>query len=490
MEDDSKDFVKKLTRRGFSQNLSTIQLCRQAYAGGEEFISRENLFSHCRERDEEYVDRLSRAYYLNYSSPIVDTYSFFLFKTPVQRTYNDSLRMKMFMENCDLKGTSFDEFIKNLVSSILIAGREFVVLDVPRVETNTVLDELVANKRPYVYSIKTENVLDFEEDERGLVWIKYIETRSNKNGSWDYEGDSTSDVIVIWGRGFYQVYTEKGELLENIKLSIDFVPIVEIKFLEGDSLIKDIARVNRALFNWCSLLDEILYRQTFSWLVIPGDKSESLQEKKIGTSWAWTFDPESKHAPQFISPDASQASTLETRCEKAISEIYRIANLDWANSQMANKSGIAKAYDFMNVNKALSALAYSLQEGEKKLFKLFAKYYGAETDLSDSELKGEYDIYIQYPSEFSYTALSEKLSRLYEGLTTEFSKRFKKLCAQQIVDSIFPMLADNTKKEINDEIEEYYSKEQPDSPDILDGLENNDDLSKKSQGDTVASKTE
>ena len=457
---DLKDsLVKKLNRRGFEQNLENIRLCRQAYEGGSNFICKENLFSHCREREEEYKDRLSRAYYLNYSSPIVDTYSFFLFKTPITRNFSeDSLRLKIFMSDCDKKGTSFDEFIKDRVTSVLIAGGEFIVIDVPQQETLTLQEELEANKRPYLYTIKTEDVLDYEEDENGLSWIKYIEVRPDKQGRWDYEGDGTKTVFVIWSRGLYQSYDKDGNLIDDIKLNIDFVPIVHIKFMDGKSLIRDIARVNRSLFNWGSLLDEILYRQTFSWLIVPGDKKEALSEKKIGTSWAWTFDPEAKHVPQFISPDSSQAATYETRCEKAIQEIYRIANLDWANSQMANKSGVAKAYDFMNVNKALSALAYSFQEAEKKIFKFIGLYYGEEIDASDATIKSSLDVYIQYPSEFSYTALTEKLTRLYEGLTTEFSKKFKKLCANQIVDSLFPMLNEDDKTEIHEEIETFYDE--------------------------------
>lgn len=480
MDEVKRDFINKLKRRGFKQKLDTIALCREAYSGGDAFISRANLFSHCREREEEYIDRLARAYYLNYSSPIVDTYTFFLFKSPVTRKYDEnSLRLATFMANCDMKGTSFDEFIKNLVSSILVAGREFVVIDVPQQVTLTVQQELEANKRPYLYSIKTENVLDYEEDEEGIIWIKYAEQRPMKGGSWDYEGDGVQDVIVIWGRGFYRAYDLEGNLVDDINLNIDFVPIVEFKFSDGESLIRDIARVNRSLFNWCSLLDEILYRQTFSWLVAPGDKNESLAEKKIGTSWAWTFDPESKHAPQFISPDASQATVLETRCEKTIAEIYRIANLDWSNSQMANKSGIAKAYDFMNVNKALGTIAYSMQEGEKKIFRIIAKYYGATIDASNSAIDNPLDIYIQYPQEFSYTALSDKLSRLYEALTTQFSNKFKKLCAAQIVDSLFPMMNEEDKREIDDEIETFYN-ENPDAFGVedksIDELDKIDDV--------------
>ena len=146
---------------------------------------------------------------------------------------------------------------------------------------------------------------------------------------------------------------------------------------------------------------------------------------------------------------------------------------------MANKSGIAKAYDFMNVNKALGTIAYSMQEGEKKIFRIIAKYYGATIDASNSAIDNPLDIYIQYPQEFSYTALSDKLSRLYEALTTQFSNKFKKLCAAQIVDSLFPMMNEEDKREISDEIETFYN-ENPDAFGVedksIDELDKIDDV--------------
>lgn len=479
-----KSIVEKLKRRGFSQNLASISLCRQAYEGGEAFINEANLFSHCREKREEYVDRLKRAYYLNYSSPTVDTYSFFLFKTPVTRKYKEnSDKISSFLDNCDRKGTDFDKFIKDSVTSVLVAGREFIVVDVPQVQTLTEQQEKEVNKRPYLYSIKTENVLDFEEDDEGIVWIKYLEKREKKNGRWDYEGDGFTTVFVIWGRGFYKSYDSDGNIVDDIHLNINFVPIVPVKFQEGNSLIRDIARINRSLFNWCSLLDEILYRQTFSWLIVPSDPNEPLKEKKIGTSWCFTFNPEAKHLPQFISPDASNSATLESRCANAIEEIHRISNISWS-TQDAGKSGTAKAYDFMNINKTLAAIAYSFQEAEKAIFRIIGKYYGTSVSFSsESSFSSDLDIYIEYPTEFSVTAVAERLSRLYEGLNTEFSKKFKKLCAQGVVEANFPMLNEETKREIDAEIDEFFDSEEGTGlgEDTVDSMDQIDQLLSEEQ---------
>ena len=84
---------------------------------------------------------------------------------------------------------SFDEFLKDTCLDVLTAGRAFIAVDVPDVETITLLEDFENKKRPYLYRINTEDVLDFEEDDDGLVWIKYLETRPAKNGNPFYDGE-------------------------------------------------------------------------------------------------------------------------------------------------------------------------------------------------------------------------------------------------------------------------------------------------------------
>lgn len=461
MDEKVKDFLEKLKRRGFKQDLGLISLCRTSYAGGSAYINSGNLFTHARERAEEYRDRLQRAYYLNYCSPIIDTYSFFLYKAPVIRnTADQNIRLLTFLADCDRKMKSFDDFLKDTCLEVLTVGRAFIAVDVPDVETMTLLEDFENKKRPYLYRINTEDVLDFEEDDNGLVWIKYLETRPAKNGNPFYDGEGETQVIVIWYRGKYEVYEqEKGTLIESKELEIDFVPIVKLEMPGGKSMIADIARVNRAIFNWGSLLDEILYRQTFSWLCVPGDKNESLAEKKIGTAWAFTYDPDSKHVPQFVAPDPNQAETYEKRIKNGVAEIYRIANLDYSQATQP-QSGVSKAYDLLSISKTLIALAKTMAGGEKQIFKYVAKYYGQDINPSDAKLESDFDVYIEYPSDFSYTAVAERLQRYYEALTTQFSAKFKKLAAMQIVNTLFPALPEKTKEVIKTEIESFYDEQQ------------------------------
>lgn len=438
-----------IERRGFKQPLDNIKLARQSYSGGLAYVSMDNLFTHPRELANEYTDRLKRAYFLNYSAPIVDSYCFFLSKEKVQRNIADNLQLQAFVHNCDLEGTSIDEFFKTIAVSILVSGGEFIVVDCPAINTETQADELMTNKRPYLYTIKTEDVLDFKKDDEGFVWIKFKTTYEAKD-SWDYEGEGTIPCYVVWDRQKYTVYDMEGEKIQNMELvnEFGFVPIVHVKF--GESLIKDICVVNRALFNWCSLLDENLYKQTFSWLTLPGDPNESLRDKQIGTSWAFTFDKDSKHPPKFISPDANQSEVFMKNINANIKEIYRLASLD--NSSIGTndyKSGTSKQYDFMNVNKTLAKISYALQTGEINVFSMINKVYGKNKETASGHPDG---VEIQYPTEFNQVALMDRLEQLYEAVSSQFSKTFRKRAASAIVATLFPLLSEEDSKTIEKEI--------------------------------------
>lgn len=467
----NRDFQEKLKRRGFNQKLDVIELCRAAYEGGAEIINTKHLFSHTREVQEEYIDRWKRAFYLNYTAPIVNTYSYFLFKSPIVRDYDDkNIKLSYFFENCDRLGTSLTEFMGNVDSELLTVGSAWIVVDYPDIKVRTKAEELEHNITPYLYTIKTEDILDFAKDSSGYKWVKYKVHFDNEENIWDYDIEKQiTEGIAIYSRGKYEVYTEDGELIqERTKvLSYDFVPIVHLELTKAKPFISDIARTNRSLLNWCSLLDEILYRQTFSWLIVPSTSTDSLASKKIGTSWAWTYDADSKHKPSFISPDSSQASTLEARCEKAIKEIYRMSNLSADPSADSNKSGVAKSYDFIAVNKTLTSLSSILEKAEKNIISFIARFNGESVDPYDTNIKGQFDVTIQYPTDFSISALQDTLERYYEALNTNFSLKFKKLVAENIVSTIFPTLNSKDVKLIHEEIDSSL-KELPDPIDDSD----------------------
>lgn len=442
----------KLTRVGFKQDFDAIKLCRLSYDGGLNYISNNPPAKHVRESSEQFISRNKRAYFYNYCQPVVDTYQFYLFKSQVSRTVmSNNADVLSFIDDCTRNSMSIDEFFKNALKELLLTGNFWIAVDNIDIAVDdvTVAQAAELGVRPYIYSIPTENVLDFGEDEFGnLSWIKYVIRESTKI-SFDYEGEGFVERYVVFSKDLYQIYDKEGLLLKQAPNKLGVVPVVRIQLPKGKPFIEDIAIVNRSIFNWCSLLDEIIYNQTFSILMYPGDLS-SLKDSKIGTGQAVTFDPKVSTPPYYIHPDAEQARVLMEWIEKAILEIARLANLNWGSNQLPNTSGVAKAYDFMTIAKNLAALSYLLNEAENKVFKIFKLYYKDNKD---------YECTVQYPKDFSFVSLYERLDMIFTVLSQGISERFNELVKKQVVETILPNLTPSDKKVIFKEIEDTSDEE-------------------------------
>jgi hypothetical protein len=200
--------------------------------------------------------------------------------------------------------------------------------------------------------------------------------------------------------------------------------------MTGFSLLNDIAYVNRALFNWFSLLDEILYRQTFSQLVMPEDPKSPINDKALGTARGLGFPPDSKHAPHFISSDASQARALMDQIERGVEEIYRLATLRGAIGVKEESSGVARSYDFMITNNTLSNKALNMEEAETKALRFWARWQGIE----------EPGHVVEYPSEFEVSSLGEEMENVLRARSLEISGRFEQIMKERIVKRMTPRL--------------------------------------------------
>jgi len=96
----------------YSDNKSNWELYRSAVAGGDDFITEDNLFSHRLEDSDDYQERLDRAYYLNFCDSIPDIYNDYIFRENIKRPPDKIL--EQFRKNCDGKGTHISDYIRNV----------------------------------------------------------------------------------------------------------------------------------------------------------------------------------------------------------------------------------------------------------------------------------------------------------------------------------------------------------------------------------------
>ncbi|MCA9811154.1 MAG: hypothetical protein KC473_12510, partial [Candidatus Dadabacteria bacterium] len=292
-----------------------------SYKGGADYVESDNLYMHTFEDGEGFRERKERSYYYNYCAPIVNAYNSFIYRQKIVRDFGklaDSALFGLFLGNCDRQGNSYEDFIRGASKWSSVTGIQFILVDKPAETAATMKEEMERGIYPYFVRVPPTNVWDWGLDRWGnLLWAKILETHADEG---EFGKDAAGVMrFRVWYRDRWELYEveqsgggRKARKADEGEHPVGEVPLVPVcHFAEepmtGFSLLNDIAYVNRALYNWCSLLDEILYRQTFSQLVMPEDPKSPINDKALGTARGLGFPPDSRHAPHFISPDASQA---------------------------------------------------------------------------------------------------------------------------------------------------------------------------------------
>ena len=68
----------------YTDNIGNWGFYRDAAAGGDDFITEDNLFSHRLEDRDDYQERLDRAYYLNFCDSLPDIYNSYIFRENIK----------------------------------------------------------------------------------------------------------------------------------------------------------------------------------------------------------------------------------------------------------------------------------------------------------------------------------------------------------------------------------------------------------------------
>lgn len=432
----------------------------QSYTGGREYMEggKNNLFKHTFEDEQGHKDRLERAYYYNYCAPIVNTYNSFIYGQEVQRDYGtlaENALFQMFLKNADKQGNGYEEVCRTASKWASVTGIQYWLIDKPAESGNTLKDEIDKELYPYIIRLSPRSVLDWGLDHYGNpLWIKVKEDAEDRETFT--EKAKKVERYRIWYRDHWELYEVelssgggsraiKADEGEHPVGEVPIVPVVHVSEqpMSGLSLIEDIAYVNRAIYNWCSLLDEILYRQTFSQLVMPEDPKSPISDQALGTARGLGFPPEARHAPHFISPDASQATVISEQIKDGVEEIYRLASLEGGSGVEKDASGISKAYDFTLTNNTLVSKAINMEDAETRALRIWAKWEGIN----------EPNISVAYEREYDIIRLADELANAIQAKTMKISPTFDKELKKRIANRMIPRLPDKVKKQIEQEID-------------------------------------
>uniref|UniRef100_A0A6M3JRC2 Putative portal protein n=1 Tax=viral metagenome TaxID=1070528 RepID=A0A6M3JRC2_9ZZZZ len=447
----------------FTENEGKWSTYLNSVLGGASVLNADYIFSHRLEDAVDHADRILRAYYLNFCDTIPSIYNSYIFREHVERPSDKIL--ELFRINTDGRTTPIYEFVKRAGYWSSVYGVVHALVDItPTAKKNvTKRDVKTGEVAPYATLVFPSQLVDWSIDAWGdWRWV-VIATTYYRDEDPGIEREEETHYRIITTEE-WRVEDQDGQPVDFPDIEskgpneLGIVPLATMYHRNqnddkvGESLIKDIAFINRTILNWCSCIDEQIDRQTFSQLVVPDDgtlaeRSESGEDPlvKIGTGTLFTFPYEASQPPQFISPNTENIKTIWALVADHIKEIFRISGLVGGTGDLyASKSGRAAQVGFQGVNSALAEKAASYQKFENDISKL--AYIQLGKDPSALEL-------VKYPTSFDISALSDDIDSYFKVMERNISETLNKTIMKTIARRAAPLVSQTIKAQIETEIE-------------------------------------
>ena len=149
------------THKDYKENITSWEYFIRSYNGGFDYQVGQYLNRYNLELDNEFNQRLLNTPCDNHCRNIIQIYSSFLFRVKPTREFGDMENepsLDSFLRDTDLDGNSFDTVVKQAQNYASIYGHCLLILDKPKVVTQTKADELQQDIRPYL-SIVTPEII-------------------------------------------------------------------------------------------------------------------------------------------------------------------------------------------------------------------------------------------------------------------------------------------------------------------------------------------
>jgi hypothetical protein len=313
---------------------------------------------------------------------------------------------------------------------------------------------------PYVVMFMPSQLFQYSIDDRGVpLWVKFGTSYCERK-AWDTEEITVKRFTILDRESFY-VYEARGDgepQLNTGKHGMLGVPVVFWRSeasmedsVKADSINSEIVPEVRRLFNLCSELDENLRSNVFALLLVPGASGDSSDgggnPKEVGTENGLTVTPDQKNLPQFIAPPASVAETYETRIEKTIIEIYRMARVEYAKAEGTQTSAQSKDANFKQTNLSIVDLATSLAIADRETLILVGRALG----VNEEKLQA-----IECVAHETYDEgeLNDEIQQVIDTLTLQIGNTAKGELTKRLVFKQLPGIGAEQRKAIESEIDE------------------------------------
>lgn len=370
----------------------------------------------------------------NHVKTTVDIYRSYLWRNPPQRTLDSTSNNPFviaFLDNSDYQGQSLDSFLKTAFDWAMVLGWVWVGVDRPAIAANSAAEEIQNNIRAYLTMYTPQMVTDWEWDNSGYTRkLKYLKVIEKSSGNMD--------VIKVWypdrvERYVVEMDEYKSEYITIHDYSVVPNPLGKIPFIDvtpmrspvtgmGESILNDVADIQRSIYNKLSELEQTIRMSGHPSLVKTADT------KAVSGAGGIIEIPENMDPglyPQLLQPSGTSIDSILAAINHDIESINNMTHLSAIRGTKGSAmSGIALQTERQLLNSKLSDLADIAQESELKIWELWFEWM-------DMDWPGDFDI--EYHKSFDTRDPGYEQSIIEKSLQLVSNEEYRKWAEKEIV---------------------------------------------------------
>jgi hypothetical protein len=420
---------------------------RDLYAGGEQFKANatQYLIARHKEAPEVYYERLGRVFYENYAGSIIDWYAATLFRREPILVFDGNDRgrefFNEFVDDCDRKGTSLTDFLRQSFTDALVGGCSHILVDFPRPQKHAgtrAEEDALGLSRAYLVGYSAEDLINWSLDDQGNYEWVVLRTSSlrkkdiadphwTKHTRWSYYDKRT-----------FRVYEREEKSGENGPAELiaegwhglaklNRVPLVDLRMGDGLWLMNRAGLLQLEHFNKSNALGWALTMGLFASPVVYSDKPFN---QIVGESYYIQLAPGDRFG--WTEPAGNVFQIASENLGRLQQEIYRVCYLSQAGGELSGhavQSGISKQRDFSITQEVLRSYGDTVKDAIKRTLRWISE---AREDAVRIDVSGldEFDI-----GDFgSELADAERLLGLNINSPTLRKQVYKKLALKYLCD--------------------------------------------------------
>lgn len=451
------------------------------YSGGKKIKERVEkgrlLYKRAYELDAYWTERKERLHYFNYFGSIVDYYGAYTFVLQPEFRLEDAETMPEFYEDeflkdSDRQGTDFADFLKAQLTTALVQGRAYTLIDKPMpifgpgVPASLAEQEAAGDLRSYLVKIDPRQIIDWEEDDTGnLQWVLRYSLSSRRESPQQSRGDITHTWTWYDRMGFmrWSLAVPRDKKLADLPddhpipmiaegphATPGMLPVVRMNIPEGLWVGAKAGDIQIAHLNKRSAADWSHYTSLFRmpWLKTDGPTTKDDGEDVHGVTWGpgyyLSLGPNDEVG--FLEPSGAIDAVAAADTLVIKDEMYRVNHqmaLSVTDASQTSAPAEGKRRDSHSTTIVLKALGKAVREYSDKLLH--------SVGVSRAE---EHGWATQGMDKFDIDSLPQMLE---DTITVQaisipsptFQKELKKRIALRVLDGIEPAM----QKTIVDEIE-------------------------------------